>query len=95
MQLFPGQAPCFNDNSRVGCGDINSPVTFLGYAFVTIKDCVCATQELEDRRAAWKAPTNKAGSGALWRYTSTVGPAVGGAVTHPGASGETSKYSEV
>ncbi len=52
-------------------------------------------QELEDRRAAWKAPSSQAGSGALWRYSATVGPAVGGAVTHPGASGETSKYSEV
>ncbi|WP_374763499.1 dihydroxy-acid dehydratase [Yunchengibacter salinarum] len=51
--------------------------------------------ELERRRAAWTAPPPAAGSGALWRYAATVGPAVTGALTHPGANGETAVYGDI
>ncbi len=47
------------------------------------------------RRAAWAPRTNDYGSGALWRYAKTVGPAYKGAVTHPGAAAETHVYADI
>nr|WP_295664122.1 dihydroxy-acid dehydratase [Polymorphobacter sp.] len=51
--------------------------------------------ELESRRAAWQPRINAYQSGALWRYAKTVGPAVNGAVTHPGASAERHVYADI
>jgi len=47
------------------------------------------------RRAAWVPRVNDYGSGALWRYAKTVGPAYKGAVTHPGAAAETHVYADI
>jgi len=47
------------------------------------------------RRAAWTRRTNDYQSGALWRYSRTVGPAYKGAVTHPGAAAETHVYADI
>ena len=41
-------------------------------------------EELAKRKAAWKPRENDYGSGYLWKYAQQVGPAVNGAVTHPG-----------
>ena len=51
--------------------------------------------ELDARRAAWQARKTDFGSGALWRYAQTVGPASKGAVTHPGATAETHVYADI
>jgi dihydroxy-acid dehydratase len=51
--------------------------------------------ELTERRKSWKPRETGAGSGALWKYAQQVGPAVKGAVTHPGGSGEKSCYADV
>ena len=50
---------------------------------------------LATRRAAWTRRTNDYQSGALWRYSQTVGPAYKGAVTHPGAAAETHVYADI
>ncbi|MGA1798583.1 dihydroxy-acid dehydratase [Sphingomonas sp. 4RDLI-65] len=50
---------------------------------------------MASRRAAWVPRTNDYGSGALWRYAKTVGPAYKGAVTHPGAAAETHVYADI
>ncbi|WP_246047919.1 dihydroxy-acid dehydratase [Hankyongella ginsenosidimutans] len=50
---------------------------------------------LAERRSRWRAPASKSGSGALWRYARTVGPARSGAVTHPGAAEETGVYADI
>ena len=50
---------------------------------------------LAQRRAAWRARSNDYQSGALWRYSRTVGPAYKGAVTHPGAAAETHVYADI
>ena len=50
---------------------------------------------LAQRRAAWRARSNDYQSGALWRYSKTVGPAYKGAVTHPGAAAETHVYADI
>ena len=51
--------------------------------------------ELKTRRAAWKPRQNDYRSGALWRYAQTVGPAINGAVTHPGAKAESHIYADI
>ena len=35
------------------------------------------------------------GSGYLWKYAQQVGPAVNGAVTHPGGAGEKECYADI
>jgi len=50
---------------------------------------------LAARRAAWTPRVNDYGSGALWRYARTVGPACKGALTHPGARGESHVYAVI
>ena len=50
--------------------------------------------ELEKRKADWKPRSNEHGSGYLWKYAQQVGPAVRGAVTHPGAKAETISYAD-
>ena len=50
---------------------------------------------LEERRKKWKGRSNDFQSGALWRYSSTVGSAKGGAVTHPGGAKETHIYADI
>jgi dihydroxy-acid dehydratase len=51
--------------------------------------------ELAERKKHWTAPESGYGSGTLWKYAQTVGPAVAGAVTHPGAQGETHVYADI
>jgi dihydroxy-acid dehydratase len=52
-------------------------------------------KELERRRAAWKPRAELFGSGYLWKYAQGVGPAVNGAVTHPGGQAERESYADI
>ena len=58
-------------------------------------DVSLSEEELESRRKSWKPRGTDHNSGALWRYAQTVGPAVDGAVVHPGASAETHTYADI
>ena len=58
-------------------------------------DLLVADDVLADRRARWTPRVSDYGSGALWRYARTVGPAYSGAVTHPGAAAETHVYADI
>ena len=58
-------------------------------------DLLVAGDVLVQRQANWAARANDYGSGALWRYARTVGPAFQGAVTHPGARAETHVYADI
>ena len=51
--------------------------------------------ELARRRQAWQPRRHDYQSGALWRYAQTVGDAEKGAVTHPGAKGETHVFADI
>ncbi|MGB0683953.1 MAG: dihydroxy-acid dehydratase [Magnetovibrionaceae bacterium] len=51
--------------------------------------------ELTKRRQDWKPRRHDFNSGAIWRYAQTVGPAIGGAVTHPGAREESHTYADI
>lgn len=50
---------------------------------------------LAERRKAWQPRTNDYQSGALWRYAQNVGPAVKGALTHPGAKSERHVFGDI
>ena len=52
--------------------------------------------ELRARKKDWKGPKpTEYGSGAIWKYAQQVGPAVDGAVTHPGGAGEKHVYADI
>jgi len=57
-------------------------------------DVKLSKDELAKRKAQWKPRENDYGSGYLWKYTQQVGPAVNGAVTHPGGAGEKQCYAD-
>ena len=71
-------------------GDIIHIDAEAGTIDLDVPDDVMAT-----RRAAWVPRATDYGSGALWRYAKTVGPAYKGAVTHPGAAAETHVYADI
>jgi dihydroxy-acid dehydratase len=53
-------------------------------------------EELERRRAEWQGPRPTIyTSGALWKFAQQVGPTRLGAVTHPGAKGESHVYVDI
>jgi dihydroxy-acid dehydratase len=52
-------------------------------------------KELASRKRKWKARKSDFGSGTLWKYAQTVGPAYLGAPTHPGKKKEVKDYSEI
>ena len=58
-------------------------------------DVKLSDEELEKRRAEWKPRKTDYNSGALQKYAALVGPAQGGAVTHPGAKEETHTFVEL
>ncbi|GEP11289.1 dihydroxy-acid dehydratase [Methylobacterium gnaphalii] len=58
-------------------------------------DVALSDEELAERRKAWAPRTNDATSGVLWKYMQTVGPAVNGAVTHPGGAQEIHTYADI
>ncbi len=51
--------------------------------------------QLVNRRKKWKAKKSSFGSGTLWKYAQTVGPAYLGAPTHPGKKKEVKEYSKI
>ena len=51
--------------------------------------------QLKARRKKWKAKKSQFGSGTLWKYAQTVGPAYLGAPTHPGKKKEVKDYSKI
>ncbi len=50
--------------------------------------------ELAERKKSWKPRETDFTSGYLWKYAQQVGPAVNGAVTHPGGAAEKQSYAD-
>jgi dihydroxy-acid dehydratase len=50
--------------------------------------------ELAERKKAWTPRETDFTSGYLWKYAQQVGPAVNGAVTHPGGKAEKQSYAD-
>ncbi len=57
-------------------------------------DVKVSDDELAVRKKDWKPRETHFGSGYLWKYAQQVGPAVDGAVTHPGGAGEKECYAD-
>ena len=57
--------------------------------------CNVSEAEFATRKKSWKPREHGYGSGALWKYAQQVGPAVSGAVTHPGGSAEGVCYADI
>ncbi|WP_430910283.1 dihydroxy-acid dehydratase [Methylobacterium sp. sgz302541] len=81
---------------------IGGPIALLKDGDVITLDAIKGTldvalsdEELAERRKAWAPRENGATSGYLWKYAQTVGPAVNGAVTHPGGAKETQTYADI
>ena len=51
--------------------------------------------QLASRKKKWRARKTDFGSGTLWKYAQTVGPAYLGAPTHPGKKKEVKEYSKI
>jgi dihydroxyacid dehydratase/phosphogluconate dehydratase len=51
--------------------------------------------ELAERKTKWKPRATNHTSGVLWKYSQQVGPAVDGAVTHPGGAHEKQCYADI
>tara|TARA_Y200000002_G_scaffold316209_1_gene274461 strand:- start:15 stop:1733 length:1719 start_codon:yes stop_codon:yes gene_type:complete len=51
--------------------------------------------QLVARKKKWKSKKSAFGSGTLWKYAQTVGPAYLGAPTHPGKKKEVKEYSKI
>ena len=51
--------------------------------------------ELAERKKDWRARESASTTGYLWKYAQQVGPAVNGAVTHPGAAREKACYADI
>jgi len=60
-----------------------------------VLDVRLSDAELADRRKDWQPRASDYRSGALWKYAQQVGPAVGGAVTHPGGAHEKQCYADI
>jgi dihydroxy-acid dehydratase len=58
-------------------------------------DVRLSEEELSRRKAQWTARAGEFASGYLWKYAQQVGPAVAGAVTHPGAAAEKQCYADI
>ncbi len=52
-------------------------------------------KELAKRKKKWKPKKINFGSGTLWKYAQTVGPAYLGAPTHPGGKKEVKVYADI
>jgi dihydroxy-acid dehydratase len=57
-------------------------------------DVKLTADELAARKKTWKPREHQFGSGYLWKYAQQVGPAVKGAITHPGGKGEKECYAD-
>ncbi|MFY9291780.1 MAG: dihydroxy-acid dehydratase [Methylorubrum rhodinum] len=81
---------------------IGGPIGLLRDGDMITLDAICGTldvalsdEELAQRRSEWTPRGNTATSGYLWKYAQTVGPAVNGAVTHPGGAQEMQTYADI
>jgi dihydroxy-acid dehydratase len=81
---------------------LGGPIALLRNGDIIAIDAIKGTIEVEvskgelaARKRKWKPRETMYASGALWRYAQTVGSALTGATTHPGARAEKHVYGEI
>src|SRR2546421_2888835 len=82
-------------------GGVGGPIALLRDGDMIAIDAVNGTidvalsdAELAERKKSWQPRASEFGSGYIWKYAQQVGPAVNGAVTHPGGAAETQCYAD-
>lgn len=99
----------FSGGTRGFCIGHVSPEAYVGGPIGLIKDgdiiridaekgtmdVKLSDEELAERKKDWKPRQHNYQSGAIWKYTQTVGSAEKGAVTHPGAEAETHTFADL
>jgi dihydroxy-acid dehydratase len=80
---------------------VGGPIGLLKDGDIITIDAVAGTidvklsaDELAARKKNWKPREIQFGSGYLWKYAQQVGPAVKGAITHPGGKAEKECYAD-
>src|SRR4051812_33436650 len=80
---------------------IGGPIAHLRDGDIITIDAVNGTIDVDltaaqfaERRKSWKPRETEYGSGYLWKYAQQVGPAINGAVTHPGGAAEKQCYAD-
>jgi dihydroxy-acid dehydratase len=80
---------------------IGGPIAHLRDGDIITIDAVAGTldvklsdDELAKRKKDWKPRETDYTSGYIWKYAQQVGPAVNGAVTHPGGAAEKQSYAD-
>jgi len=80
---------------------IGGPIALLRDGDIIAIDAVAGTidvkltdAELAERRKSFKPRASDSTSGYLWKYAQQVGPALNGAVTHPGGKAEKVSYAD-
>ena len=81
---------------------VGGPIALLRDGDIIEIDAVAGTlnvkltdAELAERKTKWRSRATNYTSGALWKYAQQVGPAVAGAVTHPGGAHEKQCYADI
>src|ERR1700723_962177 len=81
---------------------VGGPIALLRDGDIIEIDAVIGTlnvklteAELAQRKTEWKPRATNHTTGALWKYAQQVGPAVTGAVTHPGGTHEKLCYADI
>ncbi|MBL8675552.1 MAG: dihydroxy-acid dehydratase [Rhodospirillales bacterium] len=81
---------------------VGGPIGLLKNGDIIVIDAVkgrldveLTNKELKARRKKWKPRKTDYQSGALWKYAQLVGPAVDGALTHPGGKKESHTYADI
>ncbi len=98
---FTGPARCF-DREEDAFEAVGGPIALLQDGDVIEIDADVGTlnvkltdKELAERKTKWAPRETNHTSGALWKYAQQVGPAVDGAVTHPGGAYEKQCYADI
>ncbi len=80
---------------------VGGPIALLRDGDIITIDAVNGTidvnltdAELAERKTGWTPRETDFTSGYLWKYAQQVGPAVNGAVTHPGGAAEKQSYAD-
>jgi dihydroxy-acid dehydratase len=81
---------------------VGGPIALLRDGDVITIDAIAGTldvavtaADLAERAKSWAAREIEFGAGAIWKYAQQVGPAVNGAVTHPGGAFEKQCYADI
>ena len=99
---FSGATRCFCIGHVGPEAQLGGPIGLLKDGDIITIDAVegtlsCNVSEAEfaARAKTWAPKAHGYNSGAIWKYAQQVGPAVNGAVTHPGGAAETTSYADV